>query len=356
MTLKNTLLNTPNNIIKGHIQINAQTNKLYYKILWNIQNQNKEYLINFKNGDILSKSQKAILEKLDNLESLKCIISFDEIKSIIKRKNEQSEDEILKRFTLLQTSIFRFTTGESEDILTQAQLISEVNLNGGNYYISMSSKLYKYLFYHMGIGFSAFDLEALLNFKSQYSQMLYVSLRSWSGVKTEITYAVDELRNIFKVDNKYKAYKNLKQKAIMTAVNEINNSGAMEIIEIKENKKGTRSVQELTFVVKDLEPRMIMNEPKQTADVIWLGYIKVENEKLKERLELKYSDMDFNSPIVVDLFHRAYDKTLNRDNSFSMIQDKKGRTNLALFNYIVNGEILSNQLKLEEGFFENYID
>lgn len=352
MNSKKEILNTPNNIIKGRIEINAQINKLYYRILYNIQKQNREYIISAKKGDVLSEEQKQILDKLDNIGQLKCTVSLDEIKAIIKRKNEQSEDEILKRFTALQTAVFRFTTGEHNEELTQTQLIGEINLIDNKYRISLSSKLYKYLFYSVGVGFTPVNLAVLFTLKSQFSQMLYVSLRSWSGVKNEITYTVDELRDIFKVDNKYKAYCNFKQKTITVAVNEINSTGAMEILDIKENKKGTRSVQEITFVVKDNEPRFISFDKKEEEPVIWLDYIQLENEELKKRLELKYSDMDLDSPIVRSMFHRAYDKTLNKDNLFTMIQDKKGKTNFALFNYILNGEILTHQLKMNEDFLD----
>ena len=80
------------------------------------------------------------------------------------------------------------------------------------------------------------------------------------------------------------------------------------------------------------------------------NYIKVENKSLLERLELKYSDMNFDSPIVKNILHKAYDKTLNKDNRFVMIQDKKGKSNFALFNHIVSGELLTQELALTSQF------
>ena len=43
--MKKELLNTPNNIIKGKIEIDSQINKLYYRILYNIQKENRKYII-----------------------------------------------------------------------------------------------------------------------------------------------------------------------------------------------------------------------------------------------------------------------------------------------------------------------
>lgn len=46
-----------------------------------------------------------------------------------------------------------------------------------------------------------------------------------------------------------------------------------------------------------------------------------------------------------------------RVDTFTMIQDKKGKTNFDLFNFIVNGEILTNELSLEnQVWYINDID
>lgn len=350
--MKKEVLNTPNNIIKGKIEIDSQINKLYYRILYNIQKENRHYIIKSKKGENLSQEQANILQELDNIGYLKCIVSYDEIKSIIKRRNEQVKDEVLKRFIALQTAVFRFATGEKNNEETQTQLIGEVSVSDKGYSVSLSAKLYRYLFYSVGVGFTPVNLVVLFNLKSQYSQALYVTLRSWTGVKREVEYSIEELRAIFKVGSKYSAYKNFKQKTINVAIDEINTTSSMKILEFKEIKKG-RSVDSVIFVVEDLEPRFVLNENKDDIEyetVIWLDYIILENEHLKERLNLKYADMNLESPIVKLLFHKAYDKTLNKDNRFTMIQDTKGKTNFALFNFIVNGEILTHELSVETQF------
>lgn len=351
--MKKEVLNTPNNIIKGKIEIDSQINKLYYRILYNIQKENRQYIIKAKKGEELTEEQANILEELDRIGYLKCTVSYDDIKSIMRNRNDQIKEEVLKRFIALQTAIFRFSTGETNNEETQTQLVGQVSVSDNSYTVSLSAKLYRYLFYSVGVGFTPVNLAVLFNLKSQYSQALYVTLRSWSGVKREIEYTVEELREIFNVGSKYKAYKNFKQKTINVAMDEINNTSAMKIVEFKEIKKG-RSVDKVVFVVEDLEPRFVLEENKDDStedkSVIWLDYIKVENEALKERLELKYNDMNFESPIVKALFHKSYDKTLNKDNRFTMIQDKKGKSNFALFNFIVNGEIFTHELSVESQF------
>lgn len=346
------VVNTPNNIIKGKIEIDSQLNKLYYRVLYNTQKENRKYIIKVKKGDVLTAEQAAVLKELNEIGYLKCSITKEEICKIIKKTNHQTKDEIMKRFSILQSAIFRFTTGEHNDITTQTQLIGRVEFNEdtNNYTVTLDSKLYIYLFYSVGVGFTPINLAVLFNLQSQYSQALYVSLRSWSGVKREISYTLEQLREIFNVKERYKQYTDFKKRTINTAIAEINKTGSMEIVEIKEKKIG-RKVNQITFVVNDYEPRFdtkMIHDGNIDASVIWLGYIKLENNNLLERLELKYSDKDFTSPIVRKIFHKAYDKTLSRDNRFTMIQDKKSATNYGLFCFIIEGEFLTNELAAEQ--------
>lgn len=91
---------------------------------------------------------------------------------------------------------------------------------------------------------------------------------------------------------------------------------------------------------------MIMPKKVELDPVIWLDYIKLVNQELLERLERRYQDEDFNSPFVLQIFHTSYDKTLARDGRFKMIQ----KENLALFNHIVSGEFLTNELAFEQEY------
>ena len=134
---------------------------------------------------------------------------------------------------------------------------------------------------------------------------------------------------MLQLGDKNKTFNSFETNILKRSIDEINSTGIMEI-KIKEKIKKGRSVDRIVFTVKDNEPRnylRLYNKSEIDESVIWLDYIKVENKALLERLELKYSDMNFDSPIVKNIFHKAYDKTLNKDNRFVMIQDKKGKSN-----------------------------
>ena len=82
-------------------------------------------------------------------------------------------------------------------------------------------------------------------------------------------------------------------------------------------------------------------------------FYKVVKENLLSKKDLfiftileSVNDLDIGK----NIFHKAYDKTLNKDNRFVMIQDKKGKSNFALFNHIVSGELLTQELALTSQF------
>ena len=61
------VVNTPNNIIKGKIEIDSQLNKLYYRVLYNTQKENRKYIIKVKKGDVLTAEQAAVLKELNEI-------------------------------------------------------------------------------------------------------------------------------------------------------------------------------------------------------------------------------------------------------------------------------------------------
>lgn len=347
MTDKREVVNTPNNIAKGRIEIDSQINKLYYRILYNIQRDNRHLIIKTKKGQELTDEQRKVLEELNGLNYIQCTISMDEIKEIIRRKNDQTQEEIKNRFLALQGASFEFSTGEKQSRLTQ--LIGAVDISEDGYVVNLDAKLYKYLFYSVGIGFTPINLAVLFNLKSQFSQSLYILLRSWSGVKSEIEFTVEELRKQFNVGSKYAAYKNFKQKTINKAIEEINTTGSMEIELLKEIKKG-RSVDSVVFKVTDYEPRFIAKQEEnkelnEQEKIFWIDGIEVENEGVASALEFEFKELKPYSPLVISLLQKAYKKTLAKDKNG---ETKLTYRNLTFFMIIANGELEANFLSFKQ--------
>lgn len=352
------LVNTPNNIAKGRIEIDAQINKMYYQILNNIQRDNSELIIKTKKGEPLTQEQEEILKKLDTMQVLSCKISMEEIAGIILRKNDRTKEEIDKRFNSLQSAIFKFTTGESS---TMVQLIGRVDETADGYTVNLDAKLYKYLFYSLDVGYTPVNLATLFNLTGQYAQALYVLLRSWTGTKREIEFTVAELREYFKTGTKYSAYKDFKKRCIVQAIEEINKTGSMTIEDFKEVKKG-RSINSIIFIVTDHEDRIMpmgnktkelpapATRPATTAQIVkepieWLEGIMVSEPRVITAIEILLEDLCYESPIVRGILKKAYARTILKDENGEQLLTPR---NTNFFIEIAKGEFETNRLKAEQ--------
>lgn len=345
------VLATPNSIARGRYSIGEKENKLFLKLMYSVQRDNNDYIIAENKKEKLSEEDILKWKELCKIETLTCKITQDDFKEIFKRKNDRTEEALKEVFSALSNCTISFdtVTRDGERAKMIASLISHfyIEKETGKYQVVVPAKLYKYLF-DLGLGHTQNALQVIYKLKGIYAQRFYLILRSWSGTKKDIIFSVKELRDMLQIGDKNKTFNSFETNILKRSINEINSTGIMNI-EIKEKIRKGRSVDKILFTVIDNEPRnyLKLNEQKvKDESVLWLDYIKVQNESLKERLELKYSDIDLSSPIVKNILHRAYDKTLNKDNRFNMIQDLKGKSNFALFNHIVSGELLTHELKM----------
>lgn len=352
------VLVTPNSIARGSYIIDAKENNLFLKIMYAVQKDYKEYLLTKRKDEKLTDDEKIRWNEICNLETLEVTIRFEDIKEIYKHKEDLLYKNIEKNFKALRDCDISIDTlmRDGTRAILHAGLIDHfyINPENKNVTVVVPAKIYKFLF-DLGLGHSQNALQILYNLRSQYSQRLYLILRSWSGKKRDIEFKVSDLRYMLKLQNKYSTYKLFKANVIKRALEEINKTGVMSV-EIKDEIKKGRYIDKIIFHVVDNEPRNYLDlfEEKDES-VIWLDYIKVENEELLSRLTLKYSDVDLDSPIVRDILHKAYDNTLKRDNRFSMIKDKKGMSNYALFNHIASSEFLTHELGIQNQFKESTI-
>lgn len=353
------VLMTPNSIARGNYAVGQKENSLFLKIMYNVQKDYREFLLTKRKTEVLTNAEITKWEELNNLETLECTISFSDLKEIYKHKQDLTEKNIKENLENLRKCDIAIDTilRDGTRATLHAGLIDHfyIEKETKNIKVIVPAKIYKFLF-DLGLGHSQNALQILYSLKSQYSQRLYLMLRSWSGVKKEVKFTVQEMREMLKLEGKYSTYKLFKANVLKRAMAEINKTGVMEV-EISDESKEGRSIKSVTFLVKDNEPRNYLRlfEEKDES-VLWLNYIKVENKDLLERLNLKYSDIDLESPINISILHRAYDKTLNHDSRFKMIQDKKGMTNYALFNHIASGEFLTNELQLENSLNNSVLE
>lgn len=120
-------------------------------------------------------------------------------------------------------------------------------------------------------GFSKYELETAMSFKSEYSMRFYELL---SGQKKPITYSVDNLKIMFKIEDKYKKVNDFFKKVIDPAKKELDEKSPYSF-EYKPIKLG-RKITSIKFYP--------VYQPKNRD-------AKIEAKKLQKRTSLKW-DLD----------------------------------------------------------------
>lgn len=267
---KKEILMQPNNLIKSKYNFSNIENKLFYKLLFNAQ----------KNG------HNGLYET---------IITMDELKLFMKNNNNHVHSGVKEMLNLFQQSILEFeyideTLGRK--LLFSSGLVTSYFYDEENkeYIIQIHEVLYKHItdFVRMqqeGLGYTALNLSVLFNFRGAYSQRMYTFLRMWSrqNKEVEVQYSIDDLRNYLKISKDiYPAYKNFKQKVIKKSIEEINEKGNMKV-EIKNEIKKGRKIDQIVFSVIDYEPRKYFDK-----------------SALKEVIECKENEKNEGSELLID--------------------------------------------------------
>ena len=213
--------------------------------------------------------------------------------------------------------------------------------------IEVYRMLTKYL--EDGYGYTPENLSLLLSAKCTYTYRLYELLRLWSNSRIDIEYSLEELKDLFMLEDKksYSTYFNFKSKVILPAKNELEELNLFEI-DFKENKKG-KKVESITFSVKDLDTRKYFDkkdaidiiEYKNTENNDTVEPLQVENNikslpQQKEVLKMEinefhipdesifskgalvlfkrnFKDYDFSKDFLEDIFYEGYAITVDRD-------------------------------------------
>ena len=313
------ILMQPNNLIKSKYDFSSIENKLFYKMLFNAQKQNA-----YSN-------------------SYTTTITKDELKSFMKNKNDFEYRNIKDILNMFQLSVLEFdyiddTNGKLKTFSSGLILSYELDHLEQVYTIEIHKTLYKHItdfvkMQSIGNGYTPIDLSLLFNFRGVYSQRLYTLFRLWSREHKciDVKYKLDELRNLLKLKNDvYPQYKYFKQNVIKRSLKEINEKGNMKV-DIKQEIRKGRKVDEIVFSVVDYEPRQYFRKDVQaekgmsieednTMDIVHNNDIHIPDEDVftkgtLRRLKIDFKDIDFRSEYMKRAFDDAIMITLERDDT-----------------------------------------
>lgn len=250
--MKKEILLQPNNLVKSRYNFTAVENKLFYRILFKAQKQN------------------------ENRDGYHATLSIDEIKEIIKFKNDTTQENINNILAIYQQSILQFDYVDEKGQLK--------TFNGGltgpaiynhstrEYEITLHEVLYNHITDFVRLqkdGYTPLNLDVLFKFKGAYTQRFYTLMRLWSREKNEvdITFTLDEIRSYLKLgDEIYPQYKHFKHNIIKRALKEINEKGNMKV-DIKQEIRKGRKVDTIVFSVLDFEPRKYFDKKENVKAI-----------------------------------------------------------------------------------------
>lgn len=184
--------------------------------------------------------------------------------------------------------------------------------SNGKIHCSFHPKLKPYLL-QIKKQFTKYRLENILRFKSVYSIRLYELAKSWEDVGG-FTISVDELKQMFGIENKYRLYGDLKRRVLERAKKEINSLTDVSV-SYKEKKVG-RKVTDLVFQIKKNLPKdknylaseksfIAYMRAHYTNQTIYDGPVRNQNGQVKRRKfsispEGKIYDMELVKDLTAD--------------------------------------------------------
>ncbi|MGL5751176.1 MAG: replication initiation protein [Paraclostridium sp.] len=271
------ILMKDNTLVKTKYELNLAENRLYNLILYKFQ----------KDGQLL-----------------KCVLSQDEVKEVIKFKSANTVQGILDLLNKL--SITKIFLEEKKANKKNSYWHNYNMINGFTYddenntfEIEATEKIYSLLKQKFDNGkYTPNNLNLFLSLKNYYAQRIYELLRLWSGTKTVINYNVEELKGFLMLEDAYPQYGNFKRRVIVPAIKELNNTGFFEI-DFKENKVG-RKVDSIDFIVKDLDKRKYFTTDDVVADTPLIEEVVVTCDDKVEKVIKVDTNTDIEDIFVPD--------------------------------------------------------
>ncbi|MCR8747208.1 replication initiation protein [Romboutsia lituseburensis] len=264
-----------NIIIKAKYNISTLENRIFLMLLYKLQ----------KNND----------------DVIKCEISHEEFKTIIKKKQTSSIDSISNLLVNLrkQSIYFKDEEGWGEyGFLNGFKYIKSRK----TFKIEASKEIHTYIRNYLDTGYTPINLAIFFGLINPNAQRFYDLLRLWSGTKSIINYKVDDLKELLMIEGKYDRYNDFKRRIVVPAIKELNETGYFDI-DFKENKVG-RKVDSIDFIVQDLDKRKYFSKD----DVI----NEIPNSMLED-VVIPYDEIDSENQDIISLDSNEIEEVARKD-------------------------------------------
>lgn len=244
---------------------------------------------------------------------------MDIAKTIIKARDDENAATLFAPlFTMLW---YRENTGEIE---------VEINQYLWNIFAELSN------------GYKRYQLHTAMSFTSTYATRLYQMLK---GNTKPITYKIEQLKEMFVLENKYKLAKDFIKYVIKSGIDEINEKSEIDVKytpETLKTGKGRPKVYAITFEVKERPEKT--NFDLTHSEINRKMGLSIIPAQIKTKLMQAYNFTEQGIKANADIIYDAY--ALMKNPAFSQWLDKKRATAMKAKNpqgYII--QAMKNELE-----------
>lgn len=261
----------------------------------------------------------------------KAQLGKDEVKSIVKNKNDLTVKGICDIFEKFRNITMRFKIG-TKYITSSA--ISEYSYDESNnmFSVYISDNVFNMLMDYAQIGYSPIDLKLVRKAKSYYTQKIYGMLRMWSRYNETVfhTYKLTEIKDICDIveGSCYDQYKIFKRDILKKSLKEIQNKLNMKAEIVKENRV-SRKVASIEFSIldyetkkydfdseviieaKDIQQQIKAAEPDIDEEISSIDYVNLIDMNLKASIHKKFMNDFGDYKNYLRAVETASSRTLN---------------------------------------------
>ena len=151
-------------------------------------------------------------------------------------------------------------------------------------------------FMDFSMGHRKFELKTSMQFESVYAMRFYELM---SGQKDPITFGIDKLKEMFKLENKYKQVNDFIKRVIIPAKEELDKYSPFSF-EYRINKDG-RKYKSITFypvkIAKNQDPNIIKSNALKKISLRWSISKEIENY-IKENFGITTKELDSHKELL----------------------------------------------------------
>lgn len=246
-------------------------------------------------------------------------------------QNKGTYQEVKKAFVSLASKGFEYEDNNTWKFLNFI-VLPKIQKGEGVVYFQVPFEVYKAIT-EISRGYRQFSLDIVLSLRSVYSQRFYEMFsRQDNSMHQTITKKIDDIKKLFKLENKYTVTKMFVQRVIEPAKKELDQKANYSFEYELQKSLGSRKYDIIIFKVYHIQENEIRNEEliENRTKAIISKEMKISNILFNGLLELGFYDDEIMKNfyllfIIEQLYIKRYGKDKYLDVLFAKLDELKER-------------------------------